>query len=308
MIIIEEDFQQSAGPFSEVMPRLVWTMAGVCEGTEQGDAHLISIDDQHHVLIDAGSREMAAKHLLPLLRQEGIKSFDLAFISHAHKDHYGGLDVLLEHDIKIRRLYFNLPDREQCRKEIPWGCDYDDVIGVRDRLHSRGIEIRRLQPGLRFEPGSDTLIEVLYVFDGVHTPIGRTDVNDMSAVIKVHHGEPSILFPGDLNEGIGGYLAETADDLKADIIKVPHHGVDPVAPIAFMERVAPRCALVSAPVQFWLESTSDRLRNWFAQQHIPVWVNGIAGHVRVIIQNNTIQIETARRPAVYSPQERNHLI
>lgn len=293
MEIIDHDPHQAAGPYCRAASRLAWTMAGVCRGTEQGDAHLISIDERYHVLIDAGSKEMAAEHLLPLLRRAGIKGFDLVFISHAHKDHYGGLDVLLEHDIEISRLYFNLPDRSQCLEEIPWGCDYDDVIGVRDRLSDRGIEIRTLRQGLRFEPGGGAVIDVLYAFDGINTPVGKTDVNDMSAVIKVQYGGRSLLFTGDLNERIGGYLAETADDLKADVLKVPHHGVDPAAPIAFLKKVAPRCALVSAPAQFWLEATGDRFRNWFARHKIPVWVNGVSGHVRVIVEDGTIQIETS---------------
>jgi len=293
MKIMDDRHTYLAGRAADVEPRFVWTMANVCEGTEQGDAHLISIDNHRHVLIDAGAPEMAAKHLLPLLQRCGIEALDLVFISHAHKDHYGGLDVLLEHGVDIRRLYFNLPDRDQCLDEIPWGCDYEDVVGVRNRLIDRGIEPQPLERGMRFEPGSDTVIEVLYVFNGVDTPVGRTDVNDMSAVIKVLHGEHSFLFAGDLNEGIGGYLAETAADLGADILKVPHHGIDPVAPLSFFEKVAPRCALVSAPAPFWLESTGERLRNWFDGKRIPVWVNGISGHIRVVVDNGKVLVSAA---------------
>jgi competence protein ComEC len=268
-------------------------MANVCENGEQGDAHLISIDDRTHVLIDAGTRTMAASQLLPLLHQSGITALDLVFISHAHKDHYGGLDILLDHGIEIDRLYFNLPDRDQCLEEIPWGCDYDDVMGVRDRLLDHGIALRGLKPGLRFELGSDSWLEVLYVFDGIDTPVGRTDINDTSALIKIHHGGHSLLFSGDLNEGIGGYLAENADDLRADILKVPHHGVDPVAPVAFFEKVAPCCALVSSPASFWLEAAGDRLRTWFEQKSIPVYVNGVSGHVNVVIDNGRLRVDAA---------------
>ncbi len=293
MKITDDDFQHLTGAAAELMPRLVWTMANVCEDGEQGDAHLISVDDHTHILIDAGSRTMAARQLLPLLRQSGISALDLVFISHSHKDHYGGLDVLLDHGIDIHRLYFNLPDRGLCLEEIPWGCDYDDVIGVRDRLVERGIALRELKQGLRLELGIDTRLEVLYVFDGIDTPVGRTDINDTSALIKIHHDGHSLLFTGDLNEGIGGYLAETADDLKADILKVPHHGVDPVAPAAFFEKVAPRCGLVSSPATYWLEAAGDRLRTWFKQNNVPVYVNGISGHVKVVIDNGCLRVDAA---------------
>lgn len=293
MKIIDDGLQHQTVPIAELIPRLVWTMANVCVDGEQGDAHLVSVDDHIHVLIDTGSRAMAEQQLLPLLHQSGISTLDLVFISHAHKDHYGGLDVLIDHGIDINRLYFNLPDRDLCLEEIPWGCDYDDVIGVRDRLVDRGIELRALKPGLRFELGGDTRLEVLYVFDGIDTPVGRTDINDTSAVIKIHHDGHSLLFTGDLNEDIGGYLAETADDLKADILKVPHHGVDPIAPAAFFEKVAPRYGLVSSPASYWLEAAGDRLRTWFERNRIPVYINGTSGHVKVIIDNGRLRIDAA---------------
>ena len=79
--------------------RLEWTMINVNEAEQQGDAHLIRIENGKNILIDTGTRLLAEKSLIPFLVQRGITSLDLVFISHAHQDHYGGLDALLDHSI-----------------------------------------------------------------------------------------------------------------------------------------------------------------------------------------------------------------
>jgi competence protein ComEC len=271
--------------------RLEWTMINVNEAEQQGDAHLVSVEHGKHILIDTGPRLLAEKSLLPFLAQRGIGSLDLVFISHAHMDHYGGLDALLDHDIGIKKLYFNLPDRQRCEREFPWGCDFQDVQRIRRRLESRGIELGQARTGLKFPLGDHSRLEILYAYDGISPRIDRADINDMSLVMKLSHGGFSYLFTGDLNEDIGGYLAEHYDNLSADVLKIPHHGIEPVTPELFFEKVAPRWGLVSTPAQFWLSEMSSKVKNWFAEEDIPVYVSGISGHISVIIENGELRIE-----------------
>lgn len=271
--------------------RLEWTMIDVNEAGQQGDAHLISVEDGELVLIDAGPRELAEKSLLPILARRQISSLDLVFISHAHMDHYGGLDTLLDHDIGINQLYFNLPERQRCEREVPWGCDYQDVQRIRRRLESAGIELTQARTGMCFSLGDHSELEILYAYDGLSPRIERADINDMSLVMKLSHHGFSCLFTGDLNEDIGGYLAEHSNNLAADVLKIPHHGIEPVTPELFFEKVDPRWGLVSAPAQFWLSEMSTRVKSWFVDHNIPVYVSGISGDISVIIENGELKIE-----------------
>ncbi len=232
--------------------RLEWTMINVNEGGQQGDAHLLSVGQGIHILIDTGPWSLAEKSLIPMLGRRGITSLDLVFISHAHMDHYGGLDALLDHGIGIDRLYFNLPERRRCEREVPWGCDYQDVQRIRRRLESQGIKLIPAQTGMQFPLGERSQLEILYAYDGISPRIDRADINDMSLVMKLSHGGYRFLFTGDLNEDIGAYLAEHCDNLAADVLKIPHHGIEPVTPELFFEKVAPRWGQVSTPAEFWL--------------------------------------------------------
>ena len=274
-------------------PHLVWTMVNVTNTLQKGDAHVITIDNQKNILIDAGHQDTAGESLLPYLKKNSIKEFDTVFISHPHKDHYGGLDVLLDNDIAIKKIYFNLPDKARCDCELPWGCDYEDVLRIRYKLMNRGVKIYAAKAGQKINFGEKTSIEILYAFNGVETPVGKTDINDTSLVMKLHHGQTKFLFTGDLNKKIGTYLAKTSNDISADVLKVPHHAIESLAPNDFFRKVSPRYALISTPKEYWLSKQSARVRSWFAENKIPVFVNGILGNIQITVCQNELSIQSA---------------
>jgi len=271
-------------------PDFEWIMVDVNYSAQQADAHFIKVKNGKTILIDAGHRKTAKKSLLPFLKERSVSELDIVFISHPHVDHYGGLDILLNNGIKIKEVYFNIPDRTVCDREIPWGCDYKDVLKLHKKLKSNGVIVKTAKAGQKYSLGRDTWIDLLYAFDGVDTPVGKTDVNDLSLIMMLHHNQYKFLFTGDLNHKIGTYLAKTAEDISADILKVPHHGTEAVAPNSFFKKVDPEYALVPAPKQLWLGNRSQRIRNWFSQNNIPVYVNGISGNISVTVSGSTLTV------------------
>lgn len=271
-------------------PDLVWTMVDVNDTHLQGDAHLIEVRNGKTVLIDAGHLEPAQRKLIPLLKEKGLHTIDLVFISHPHRDHYEGLRPLLNAGIRMGTVYFNLPDKSLCDRESPWGCDYQQVLEYRQMLNAADVKVNELKAGMSFDLGRQAVIDVLYVFDGIDTPVGKTDVNDMSAIMLLQSRDTRILFPGDVNRAIGGYLAEHGRNLNADLLKVPHHGAKGIAPNQFFERVNPKAALVPAPKWLWCDPRSDQVRQWVLEKDIPVWINGFHGHIAVAVFKNSFII------------------
>jgi competence protein ComEC len=148
-------------------------------------------------------------------------------------------------------------------------------------LKKANAEIVKAEKAMKFDLGNGATVEILYAFDGVNTPVGGTDINDLSLVMMLKQNKKKILFTGDLNNAIGQYLAKNAHNLEADILKVPHHGTEGVVPNSFFEVVNAKFALVPAPTHLWCQERSARIRNWFNNNGVPVYVNGWHGNVQV---------------------------
>jgi competence protein ComEC len=266
-------------------------MVNVCDENQQGDSHLLQFGNGLVWLIDAGGgNNIVRKKLALFLKKNDITTIDTVFISHAHKDHYEGIYDVINDGVKIKTLYFNIPDKEVCDREKPWGCDYEHINRTLAFIKGHGIPVNNMKIGDIFKPEEHTVLRVLAVYDGKNTPVGETDINDTSAIMKLEYGEESVLFAGDLNMKLGEYLVQNPEYLKSHILKVPHHGTEGVAPNTFFDAVSPKVALVPAPKNLWLSERSKRIRDYFASKNIPVFVSGIDGNVTVILYKDRYEV------------------
>jgi competence protein ComEC len=267
-------------------------MVNVSKGPYTGDAHLLMFPGQHTFLIDTGFDRYARARLIPVIRHRAIDELETVIITHAHKNHYGGLLSLHDAGIRIGKVLLNMPDPGRC--EADWSCDYAHVNKLVSGLRQRGIPVEPIKAGqtLYQSPEHKLSMRVLYVYDGVNTPAGKTDINDTSPIIRLEAGHNSALLTGDLNKPIGTWLAQMGKQLRADILKVPHHGVESAAPDSFFERVAARVALVPGSGQMWYSNRGQRLREYFASRNTVTYVNGLHGHITVKFYEDHFRVIT----------------
>ena len=272
-------------------PFVEWTMINVNSKELQADAHLLKMPDGKIILIDVGDPDSI---LVPYLKKQKVTDIDLVLISHMHKDHYGGLPALLSAGVRIKEIRLNLPDKAQCALEVPWGCDWAHIQETITLLQGKGIPVLEEKPGDIYYENGDTKLEVLYAYDGLHTPIGKTDLNNMSVLLRLSQGTTRVLYTGDLNASMGEYLARNhCSELSAQILKVPHHGTETVAPNSFFDCVASKVAMVPSPKNLWQSERSRRIREYFEGKHLTTYVNGLQGHVKVLLCGDEIKVKTA---------------
>ena len=71
------------------------------------------------------------------------------------------------------------------------------------------------------------------------------DLNERSVVVRVVGSGCGVLLTGDAEVAAQSRLLATGSDLRAHVLKVPHHGGDTNA-TAFLDAVAARVAVISA--------------------------------------------------------------
>ena len=265
-------------------------MIDVTPGQLQADCNLIEFPNGSKVLIDVADGMDAPGVALTFLRNHKIDHINLVVISHFHKDHYGRLVDIIKAGIKVDRVTISLPaSREEMDYEHKYTplADWDDVMATLQFLRERHIPYFVPKIGERLiDASTDGIpihLDVVCLYDGIHTPIGKTDINDTSMIVRLTHGKIRALFTGDLNRPLGEYLARSSFDLAADLLKAPHHGTEGCAPNEFFDRVHPAAVMVPSPKALWFSLRSKRIRDYFSGHHIPAYVAGINGDVVVTI-------------------------
>lgn len=254
-----------------------------------GDAAFVHFPGGGVALIDAGDRKLHADYgtrvVSPFLLGRGHTHVDLLFISHPDSDHIGGALSVIER-ISAGGVVLG-PHEAQSSLER----------ALVARCSERGIPVFRTKQGDTWQIGAGR-IEVLHPpADGPSSQEESRDENDNSLVLRVHFGNLTVLFPGDVEEKAESTLAKL--DCKAGLLKVPHHGSITSSSMAFVRQVAPRAAVVSTGGTEGREPVDERVLMRYRGQGIPVWRTDYEGGIRVTYRGDAIHIEGERKVRGY---------
>ncbi len=196
----------------------------------QGDACLIR-DGSKNYLIDTGGDVMKGQNVgknisLPYLKKLGIKKIDSLFISHFHEDHYGALFDIAA-DIEIEKIYASYPPEDKKLRKL---------------INKNKIRFEILEAGDSLNLGKNLKLLNLWPQDQELQSLGDNNMS-MCSYIKAH--KTSLLFTGDIEKEAESQLIEGLGDLKLDLIKVPHHGSGTSSTEEFLEKIAPKNAVIS---------------------------------------------------------------
>ena len=196
----------------------------------EGDSILLEIEGKS-ALIDTGNL-ISGPRLVKYLKGKGIEKLNYLILTHPHPDHIGGVFFILP-GLKVEKIYDNGQDLGGVRKTCAIYRWYEDLVRKRKNYAV-------LISGDSLTLGSLTL-EVLWP-PGVPT---SSDFNAFSLVMMVRGGGFSCLLTGDLTASGERELLKRGVNLKADVLKVGHHGAEDATTEEFLETVSPRMAVVS---------------------------------------------------------------
>ena len=211
----------------------------------QGDCALISCDGQW-LLVDGGPSK-ASSTVYAILKRLGVTHLDHVISTHPDADHCGGLSGALE--IATCGTFYS-PTTESDTKT--WA-------SLTERLARTGTPITIPAPGDAFALGSATV-----TFLG---PVrASSEDNNNSLVIRIDHAGNALLLTGDAERAEEADLISSGVNLRADVLKVGHHGSAGASSAPFLAAVAPRYAVISVGKNSYGHPTDDVLDRLAAQQ------------------------------------------
>ena len=114
--------------------------------------------------------------------------------------------------------------------------EYNKLMNAIEREHVNTVHV---YTGNIYNLGMGCKIDILGADMGEGT-------NDSSIIMKLKYYKNTFLFTGDASAPVLNKLMENGADIKADVLKVAHHGSDYTNPLLFLKNVGAKYALISA--------------------------------------------------------------
>lgn len=252
----------------------------------QGDSNLVDLPNGACLLIDGGGFvgspvDPGKAVVLPVLRARRRSRVDVVVLSHPHPDHFTGLLSAVQ-ELDVGEFW----DTGQGEAEGA-GPLYAELLRS---LRARGVPIRHPAElcGRPRQFGAAT-VRVLAPCPSF-TP--RRGANDNSFVISFSYGVRRFLFTGDAeHEEESELLSTDSSLLRADYLKVGHHGSRTSTSEAFLSAVAPVLATLSCGV-----------RNRFGHPHLPTLQRLAASGVRSLRLDRSGSVEVTSDGRSFSAQ------
>ncbi len=211
----------------------------------QGDSALVTFPNGETMLIDGGGRvdysasddeetfepdvpRIGEMVVSEFLWEKGYSHVDRLVVSHADADHSQGLADVVRNFSVGEILVGATPAADS---------EMSELLKLAERY---SVPIKKIGRGDSIEIGG-VQIDVLW-------PIASDAVtssdNNSSLVLRFAHGDNAFLFTGDIEREAEAALIEIGSQLKADVVKVPHHGSRTSSTPEFVRATNPTLAVI----------------------------------------------------------------
>lgn len=240
----------------------------------QGDCAHLKAGRGVDIMFDSGGSEkkdVGMETLMPYFLGNGVSNIDIAVVSHLHTDHYGGL-LTLKDAVKIKRLALSAVYESQS-DEI-----YEQTgVPPENMMFLKAGDIVDAGGGVKLyvlAPAAGSREEYAEILENTD------DENKLSLIVRAEYKGRSALFTGDIDSEYEKTLVDiygsTSDGskadnrgyndadggsgaLRADMLKIAHHGSKHSSCSEFLEAVAPSVSVIQVGLNLYGHPTPEAL-------------------------------------------------
>lgn len=237
----------------------------------QGDSILLESGGTF-VLIDAGEKEYSTK-VCDYIRSLGTDTLDYVICTHPHSDHCGGLAQVIN---EFNCNNFITTESDQQTKTFR-----NVLIAVEDN-NTNYIDA---QFSATYSFG-DSHFEIMGPYSNEYE-----EYNNYSVVVKAVCGNTSFLFTGDAETLVEREMLSHNADLKADVLKVSHHGSTTSSSDEFLDAVDPEYAVISCGKNNDYGHPRKKTLNKLSKRNIEIYRTDTHGTIVAHSDKNDITFE-----------------
>lgn len=277
--------------------------------TEKLMVHFIGeVEDGDSILIDLGETEILIDGGLPI---SGVAKYISEYVdgplevmvaTHPHVDHIGGLIRVLK-NFDVKEIWVNgdsyadkLLSRARTRGEININKDFNRAVkaeGAEVHVARRGQKIH--VDNLTFDVLHPDVLLPYKTYEDLHYV--HYNGNNNSIVLRLRYDDITFLFTGDIQVESEASILQANLDVKADILKVMHHGSKDSSSAQFLNAVKPKVAIyITGPRQPKMGPKKPHPNTIAALKNIGAEVYGTDTHGTVILTTDgkTFTIDTEK--------------
>ncbi|SFU56810.1 competence protein ComEC [Clostridium sp. DSM 8431] len=239
----------------------------------QGDSILIHVNNKT-LLIDSGPKDSAST-LINYLNSYNVKKIDYLIATHPHDDHIGSLSYIIKR-YSINSFY--------SPKIQSTGKIYENMI---DELKNKKLKINILKEGVPpINLGKDISIKVLSPSE--NSSLYKDNLNNSSVVFLIKYKNTSFLLTGDAEKEVEQNILGKNQNIKANVLKLGHHGSDSSTSEAFLKAVSPSIGIISCGKDNPYGHPHEKVLKLLKKYNVKTYRTDKDGSIRIISDGNKI--------------------